>query len=471
MSYRPFLELGEGGMAKVFLASAVGPGGFNKLVVLKVMRATDLADDTICQMFADEARLSARFNHPNLVQVQEVNLAAEPPYLVMEYLDGKPLSALRANTRITPGMRLVILSEVLNGLHHAHELCHFDGSPLGIVHRDVSPQNVFVTYDGAVKVLDFGIAKQIGAASRTQTGEIKGKLAYMAPEQLLGSGIDRRADVFAVGSMLWEAAAGRRMWHGLGEAAMMHRLATGEIPRPGAYAAIDPELEEIIVKATAADPDQRFQTALELQAALDAYIERSAERSSLRAIGAALAESFHTERRRQAELVSNALKESLAPPPPPANPSDAEADPDERRSRARLFMAGAVVLIALVGIAALRLRRSEPERRAIVPSSRAVTPVASGTAPASLKSERTEPAPPERTPPPAASSATTTDNSKHPGKAPRSAPVRAAAVPAFAGTSAAEAPRAPQPEQTAADHCNPPFYFVGGVKTYKPECL
>src|SRR6185369_17155375 len=211
MTYRPLLELGEGGMARIVLALAAGPGGFNKLVVLKVIRSAQDSTE-IRRLLLAEARLSARLNHPNVVQVQEVVHTEEGPYLVMEYLDGRPLSAVRDCAAITPNIVMTAISEALSGLHHAHELTDFDGTPLHIVHRDVSPHNIFLTFDGVAKVLDFGIAKMRNETTSTETGSVKGKIAYMPPEQLLGEGVDRRADIFAAGSMLWEAATSARMW-------------------------------------------------------------------------------------------------------------------------------------------------------------------------------------------------------------------------------------------------------------------
>jgi serine/threonine protein kinase len=480
MAYRPFLELGEGGMAKVYLARATGPGGFNKLVVLKSMRVSDLQDDALRGMFVDEARLSARFNHPNLVQVQEVNVAAEPPYLVMEYLDGKPLSALRGNERITLAMRLSIISEVLTGLHHAHELCNFDGTPLGIVHRDISPQNVFVTYDGAVKVLDFGIAKMVTNNSRTEAGEVKGKLAYMAPEQMLGSEIDRRADVFSVGSLLWESAVGRRMWDGIGDATLMHRLAVGEIPRPSEHAkpgSVDPELEEIIVKATANDREQRFHTALEMQAELERYMARSGQHCSLRQIGAELADVFQDERRRNSELINRALRQSLPPPgalaAEPTSSQTMAAELQPAPSRVPIYVVVGLVLLAAVGFLAPRLM---PERAPLPPSivspsapTHAARPTTVGQDPTPRATEAgaATSAPPaadsSKAPPPAADSSPGAANPRAPASLRRGG-ARPQATPAPAPVT--EPPKAP-----AADRCSPPYYFVSGIKTYKPECL
>jgi eukaryotic-like serine/threonine-protein kinase len=467
MTYRPLLELGEGGMAKVYLASAKGPGGFNKLVVLKSMRESDLDDDTIRQMFVDEARLSARFNHPNLVQVQEVSLDLDPPFLVMEHLDGKPLSALRSSESLSLPMRLAIISEVLTGLDYAHTLRDFDDSPLGIVHRDVSPHNVFITYDGSIKLLDFGIAKMVTNSARTQAGEVKGKLAYMAPEQMLGGEVDARADVFAVGSMLWEAAVGKRMWEGVSEAQLMHRLAVGDIPKPSQHAVVDPELEEIILKATSPDVKARYESALAMQRDLDGYRARSGLHCSLRDLGAVLSESHQTERRRNAELISAALQNSL--PPPTLELEDvAMEELAPPPSRTRWLVPAALLLLALGGVVASRWwggSSATPEAGA----SDTVTPAANPAAlppatPGAVSGAAAEPTPSavSHTNASAATSAAPSSAGKSPAhKAPRSA------TPSVVASPPAEAPVVP----TTNEGCNPPYYFSRGIKTYKPECL
>ncbi|MDF3065378.1 MAG: protein kinase [Polyangiaceae bacterium] len=470
MTYRPILELGEGGMAKVYLASAKGPGGFNKLVVLKSMRESDLDDDAIRQMFMDEARLSARFNHPNLIQVQEVSLDLDPPFLVMEYLDGKPLSALRTSESMSLGMRLSIISEVLTGLEYAHTLRDFDGAPLGIVHRDVSPHNVFVTYDGIIKVLDFGIAKMVTNSTRTEAGEVKGKLAYMAPEQMLGADIDCRADVFAVGSMLWEAAVGKRMWDGVSEAQLMHRLAIGDIPKPSQFGEVDPELEEIILKATAPDPKDRYPSARAMQQDLDSFRTRSGQHSSIRDIGSVLADSYQTERRRHAELISAALQNSL--PPPPLELEDAaieEVAPPP--SRARWLLPAALLLLALGGVAASRFWSADGSAAASPVSSEVSIAAAPGAAASPLPEALgktpeaavsvAEPAP---EPEPSAAPESSGHEKASRVKGPRGVRPVVAPVAAVASAPPAAAP-------TANEGCNPPYYFARGIKTYKPECL
>jgi serine/threonine-protein kinase len=212
-SYRELLPIGSGGSAKISIAIAEGVAGFSKLVVLKQIREELVANSAATKMFLDEARLSARMNHPNVVQVYEVYLRQEVPVIVMEFLDGQPLSTIlaRAHGSFTLEVAIAILSKVLAGLHYAHTLAEFSGEPLGLIHRDVSPHNVMVTYDGQVKLVDFGIAKLASSEQQTRTGVVKGKLTYMAPEQFTGK-VDCRADIFSVGVMLWEVATRQRFW-------------------------------------------------------------------------------------------------------------------------------------------------------------------------------------------------------------------------------------------------------------------
>ena len=219
---RLLLELGRGGMGVVYLALAQGPGGFTKLKVIKRLRAEIAEEPRALQMFLDEAKLAARLLHPNIVQTNEVGFDGKHYFLEMEYLEGQAYDALvrrvtAKGVRIPLHEALWILSQTLAGLHHAHELTDADGNPLRVVHRDVSPHNVLVTYEGQVKVLDFGIAKAADSQGETTTGAIKGKATYMSPEQAARKPADRRADIFATGVMMWEALAGKRLWSGLGD--------------------------------------------------------------------------------------------------------------------------------------------------------------------------------------------------------------------------------------------------------------
>lgn len=314
--YHLVAELARGGMGDVHLALIHGPAGFGKLVVVKELRP-GFDDAQSLAWFLDEARLAARLNHPNIVQTYEVGSVDGRHFLAMEYLEGQNLRSLllqceksEAGRKLPLPMHLRILIDVLAGLHHAHELRDYEGRPLGIVHRDVSPHNVFVTYEGQTKLLDFGIAKANDSTQHTTDGVIRGKVAYMAPEQVRGDKADRRADVFAVGIMLWEALYGRRMWEGLSDLAIIHRLASGEIPQGNPeLSETSAELHRICRKALAPDPAQRYATAEELQTELEGVLLRQGRIATPRALGAIVGELFQEERARATELIEGRIRE------------------------------------------------------------------------------------------------------------------------------------------------------------------
>jgi eukaryotic-like serine/threonine-protein kinase len=307
------LELGQGGTAVVYLAVAQGPAGFNKLLVLKAPKRALADDPEYRSLFLDEARLSARLNHPNIVQVNEVVEQDGVPIIVMEYLEGQPLVNLRtkAGASFPQVMHLRILSEALSGLRYSHELKGYDGTPLNLVHRDMTPHNVFVTYEGQVKILDFGIAKlSTKGGAETETGVIKGKLRYMPPEQISGERVDCRTDVFAVGVMLWEAAAGKKMWSDFTEATIMTRVLRGEIPSPREEnPEVSVELDRIVMKALAPDPDERYATANALQADIDAYLQSVTTPSTLREVGQFVSQLFAESRQRTHAIIEQHLNE------------------------------------------------------------------------------------------------------------------------------------------------------------------
>jgi eukaryotic-like serine/threonine-protein kinase len=310
--YRLIAELGRGGMAEVFLAvTGSAAMAFSKLVVVKKPRE-HLADDVdFMTMLVDEGRIAARLNHPNLVQTLEVGEVNGQYFLTMEYLDGQPLHRLlnRARATIPEGMLLSVLADVLGGIHYAHELNDYDGSPLQIVHRDVTPHNVFITYEGQVKVVDFGIAKAVGRASETRHGVVKGKTAYMAPEQACGQGVSRCVDVFAIGVMLFEAATRARMWKGVSEPDIIRRLVSGEIPSsPKAVnPAVDDELDRICRKALMFSPKDRYQTAAAFQVDLEKYLSSKGGRPSAREVGAYVAELFADKRATTDKIIGSQL--------------------------------------------------------------------------------------------------------------------------------------------------------------------
>ncbi len=310
--YRVIALLGQGGMASVFLSVVPGPAGVNKLLVVKVLRDELSHDEDFLAMFLNEARLAARLNHANVVQTYEVGLEDGHHFLAMDFLDGQPLHAvLRKASRagMPLDVFLRILADSLAGLHYAHTLRDFDGTPLHVVHRDVSPQNVFITYDGQVKVVDFGIAKAAGASSNTQSGTFKGKLSYVAPEQAGGDEVDARADIFSVGVMLWEAIARRRFAQGDTQTTVLTKRLAGIEPRiRDVVPDVDPELADICDRGMAHLPANRYFSALEMRDAIEAYLERSSRRVGTREVAVFLSGLFAEEREKIRAVIDEQMK-------------------------------------------------------------------------------------------------------------------------------------------------------------------
>lgn len=306
------LDLGRGGMARVWLAMSTGANGFRKLVVVKQLRPEFADNERVRMMFVDEARLAAKLNHPNTVQTLEVTEHEGEFFMVMEYLDGQPLDAIQRQGPVPLDALLAVLIDACAGLHHAHESRDLDGSELGVVHRDVSPQNIFVTYTGDVKVVDFGIAKTAIASSVSQHGEIKGKINYMAPEQALGMSVDRRADIFSLGVILYSALSGRRLWDGTPENRVLERLRVGDIPkleaRPAGLGAPPAELVNICNRCIAPAARDRYATALELQTDLEAFAKRNGGAFARRELGAFLSRSFEAQRARRRSVIEEKVR-------------------------------------------------------------------------------------------------------------------------------------------------------------------
>ena len=313
--YRIIAKLGQGGMATVFLSIAAGPVGFNKLLVLKLLKDELESDSEFLAMFLNEARLAARLNHANVVQTYEVGVENGRHFLAMDYLDGQPMNAILrkvSRARMPLDVHVRILADMLAGLHYAHTLADFDGTPFNVVHRDISPQNVFVTYDGQVKLVDFGIAKAAGATSTTQSGVFKGKLTYIAPEQAGGDVVDARADIFSVGIMLWEAMAGKRFAHGEGQSEIFGKRLAGKEPRirdvvPDA----DPELADICDRAMAFRKEDRFATAQEFRDALELFLDRFSRRVGSREVSDLVSNLFAGERERIRRVIDEQMKQLM----------------------------------------------------------------------------------------------------------------------------------------------------------------
>lgn len=318
--YELIAKIGTGGMARVYLALQRS-GIATKLVVVKELRPELLDDDGFRTMFLDEARIALRLSHPNVVACHEVETGEQQQFfLVMEYLEGRPLSQLLKRVgrgRMPLNAHLWLLCEVLAGLHYSHELADLDGTPLKLVHRDVSPSNVLITSRGEVKLLDFGIAKAAGALAQTQFGVLKGKLGYASPEQLAGQRVDARTDVYAVGVMLWEAIAGRRRTSAeTPAAAMQARLESLEPELEVIKSDVPKKLLAITRQALALDPEDRFPSAHAMRTALLSYLRSHSARDEASPRQALLAHLIRTQFAEELEQTREIIRASPSRHPP-----------------------------------------------------------------------------------------------------------------------------------------------------------
>jgi serine/threonine-protein kinase len=300
--YEVISHLATGGMAQIFLARTTGLGSFERHVVLKTILRERATDSRFVTMFLDEAKLAATLNHQNVAQVYEVDQADGAYFMAMEYVHGENARAilettLRRGWTIPLELAVMIISGAAAGLHHAHERKGKNGQPLNIVHRDVSPANIMVGYDGSIKVLDFGIAKAEERATKTVGGTIKGKYGYMSPEQCKGKPIDRRSDIFALGICLYELTTLRRAFKGNDDFETMKRIVSGDVVLPSvAVPGYPRELEAIALTALANDPNARFQTGAELIEALDAFTVRAKLTGSNTSMGRFMIQLFGTKK-------------------------------------------------------------------------------------------------------------------------------------------------------------------------------
>jgi serine/threonine-protein kinase len=268
-------EVASGGMATVLIARLDGVGGFQRLYAIKRLHAHLAKSPEFVEMFLDEARLAARIHHPNVVPILEIGTSTERYYLVMEYIEGDTAAhlfscAAQDGKDMPARVAIRIALDALAGLHAAHELKDDDGSPLEIVHRDVSPHNILVGVDGVSRITDFGIARAASRLATTRSGQLKGKIAYMAPEQARSERVDRRADVFSLGICLWEMLAMRRLFKAEDDGETLSRLLYEPIPTiRSAAPETAPEIDVVCMRALCRDPDERFASAAEFLDALE----------------------------------------------------------------------------------------------------------------------------------------------------------------------------------------------------------
>ena len=430
--YALFDALASGGMATVHLGRLLGPEGFGRTVAVKRLHSHFTTDPELVTMFMDEVRIVARIRHPNVVAMVDVVESSQGLFLVMEYIHGESFSKLVRTCRTsgTPmplGIVAAVMHGVLLGLHAAHETRGADNELLGVIHRDVSPQNVIVGADGVARVLDFGVAKAAGRVQVTREGQIKGKLAYMAPEQIRGKG-DRRADVFAAAVVLWEALTGRRLHDGARDVEIVTRVVKGDFPKPSTFRPdVSPALDAIAMRGLSIDPEDRYPTALDMaldlerayapapasevgpwvrRLAADVLFGRATRVASMERVASKLSTDASNARLSlPGSYVSDPNDSASRSGPSLATPIGVEM-PDRGRDLTPLIGAVAFcVALAIVGLGlggwALHMRAS-PAAKAVpsaAPSARGVPPIHSEAAPVPAPEparDDVEPPPPPR---------------------------------------------------------------------------
>ncbi|MFL5400019.1 MAG: protein kinase domain-containing protein [Myxococcales bacterium] len=303
-------RIAVGGMAEVYAAKAFGAAGFERLLAIKRILPTMNEDPEFIQMFVDEARIAAQLSHANIVQVIELGKHEDSYFIAMEYISGRDVRQLNERFRkigrpMPIPQATFILSRICEALDYAHRRRDGHGVPLGIVHRDISPQNVLVSFDGNVKLIDFGIAKAESRFSKTQAGILKGKFSYMSPEQVKGQGVDHRSDIFASGVLLWEMLCGQKLFTGDSDIAVLEKVRAAEVPPPRSLNPRVPEsLEAVVLRALAADPRDRYQWASEMHDDLLRHTFQAGAPYGSRQLSEWLLEEFQGEREKEEARIS-----------------------------------------------------------------------------------------------------------------------------------------------------------------------
>lgn len=368
-------EIGRGGFASVWLARRQGPGGFESRVAIKLIRIEFRTDPSFQKMFIDEAKLAAAIHHPNVVSIFELGEVDDVLYLVMEYIPGRPLSILRnamtvAGKTMPAGIVMRIIADTCAGLHAAHELSR-EGKPLGVIHRDVSPQNILVSDKGIVKLIDFGVAKaNERLAADTTDGHTKGKLRYMAPEQALAREVDRRADIWAAGAVAFDLLEGHAPFDGHNDLARLFKLMATS-PAPAFTTNVPAPIAAVIYKALEHEARGRWSTAAEMRAAIEAAMDECGIRVTSDDVVEFFGNALTAEAENEAESRSNDhLHARLRRPSAEASQATADIEveygavadvPGVRRSRVLLALMAAGILLAATLVFALRWSRSAAE--------------------------------------------------------------------------------------------------------------
>lgn len=418
--------IATGGMAELFL----GREATGRPVVIKRILPHLARQTTFVSMFIDEARIGSRAKHPNLVEVYELGQVGTDLFLVMEYLVGENLASMvrrltKRREQIPLGLCAYIIAEVCDGLHAAHELTDEGGNRLDLVHRDVSPQNVFVTYGGDVKLLDFGVATAAHRLTQTASGEVKGKYAYMSPEQCRGEPLDRRSDIFSLGTVLYELTTQRRLFKRANELQVMKAICEDPIPRPSREIEGYPQiLEDICVRALARDPKQRYATAAEMREDLIAAMTQlGLDGDPHEAIASKFARVFADRMEQKRELMERVraggdltdlltpeadegvdipiVSNATATPLSGVRPQTAPPPKPRRRSSRRAMFLVAFLLAILVGggvggYMRLRSRDKTPTQAASTAPVMVVTVDAGAGSAVEVEPDEQPPAPPEQ---------------------------------------------------------------------------
>ncbi|MGV1100053.1 protein kinase domain-containing protein [Thiovibrio sp. JS02] len=322
IQYGKFLlldRIARGGMAELYRAKIIGSQGFEKLVAIKRILPNLADQEEFVSAFIDEARLAAFLQHRNIVQIFDFGEMAGSYFISMEYLSGLPLRTLmnragKNNTRPALGTILFLVAEICAGLDYAHNLKNFSGEPLNIIHRDIGPQNVFITYDGQVKIIDFGIARAASHNSATATGSLKGKIAYMSPEQAGGQEIDRRSDIFSVGIILHELVTGKHLYSGEDAKQLLARAANAAfVPARQICESLPPLLHEILDRALAREPGHRYHSAEQMRNDLEECARQAGGLATAKELSSFMARLFADDAAREEEALRRAASVELPP--------------------------------------------------------------------------------------------------------------------------------------------------------------